>query len=178
MNVRRWLWVGFPGMLGLLALAACSPNTPSGATPTSGTGTSGPAIPTMVSTSTVAPPTVVLPTATPVVGVCPPNPSPALPSQAVVSSPVANAPVQSPLTVTGMVEAFEAQFEADLLDAAGNQLAKVHGMAQQGQQLSPFTVTLSFSVNVPTPGCLRIYQVSAADGSLVKFVQVPVVAVP
>ncbi|GIW13587.1 MAG: hypothetical protein KatS3mg062_1026 [Tepidiforma sp.] len=95
-----------------------------------------------------------------------------------MSQPLANASVTSPLTVTGMVAAFEAQFEAELLDGAQNQLASVHGMSQQGQQLSPFTVTLNFSVTAPTPGCLRIYQYSPADGSMTKVVQVPLVLMP
>ncbi|WP_322795546.1 Gmad2 immunoglobulin-like domain-containing protein [Tepidiforma sp.] len=95
-----------------------------------------------------------------------------------MSQPLPNASVTSPLTVTGMVEAFEATFQAQLVDGNANQLAHVVGMAQQGQVLSPFSVQLTFSVSAPTPACLRIYQQSAKDGSDSKIVQVPLVLLP
>jgi len=179
MNARMVMTRGLVGAALSLALAGCSSNSGPAASPTAAA-----ASPTVAAAATTAaPPTVAATatptaTATPLSGVCPPNPDPAPPSVAVVNSPLPNASVTSPLTVTGMVAAFEAQFAADLLDAGQQQLVAVHGMAQQGQMLSPFTVTLSFSVNAPTPGCLRIYQQSPKDGSLVKFVQVPVVLMP
>lgn len=118
------------------------------------------------------------PTTVQLAGVCPPNPDPAPANVAVVTQPAPNASVTSPLTVTGMVEAFEATFQAELLDAQQNQLAHVAGMAQQGQVLSPFSVQLTFSVSAPTPGCLRIYQQSAKDGSDTKILLVPLVLLP
>lgn len=148
--------------------------------PASPTSSPQPETPTASPTPQPSParPTPAGPTTVQMTGVCPPNPDPAPASVAVVTQPAPNASVTSPLTVTGMVEAFEATFQAELLDAQQNQLAHVVGMAQQGQVLSPFSVQLTFSVNAPTPGCLRIYQQSARDGSDTKIVLVPLVLLP
>ncbi len=149
--------------------------------------------PTVAPSAATPMPTITRPTATPtptpgrqvggavtpvLAGVCPPNPSPAPATIAVVNQPAPNALVTSPVTVTGLVAAFEATFLADIVDAQQNQLAFVVGMAQDGTSLSPFTVQLPFSVTAPTPACVRIYQQSAADGSYYRFVQVPVVLMP
>ncbi len=162
---------------GVALLGACS-DKDEPAPPAAGTATAAPA--TAAPTGQAQPsPTAPAPSPTPALtGVCPPNPDPAPATVAVVTQPLPNAAVQSPLTVTGMVEAYEATFQAQLLDAQQNQLAHVVGMAQQGQVLSPFSVQLTFTVSAPTPGCLRIYQQSAKDGSDTKIVHVPVVLMP
>ena len=163
--------------LGAVLLGGCSEKD-GPAPPAAGTATAAPA--TAAPTGQAQPsPTAPAPSPTPALtGVCPPNPDPAPATVAVVTQPLPNAAVQSPLTVTGMVEAFEATFQAQLLDAQQNQLAHVVGMSQAGQVLSPFSVQLTFSVSAPTPGCLRIYQQSAKDGSDTKIVHVPVVLMP
>ncbi|GIW19611.1 MAG: hypothetical protein KatS3mg064_2768 [Tepidiforma sp.] len=153
---------------------ASSPSSPPAPTPTAAPPTAASPTPP----ATPGRPTPAGPTTVQMTGVCPPNPDPAPANVAVVTQPAPNASVTSPLTVTGMVEAFEATFQAELLDAQQNQLAHVVGMAQQGQVLSPFSVQLTFSVNQPTPGCLRVYQQSARDGSDTKIVLVPVVLLP
>ncbi len=149
--------------------------------------------PTVAPSAATPLPTIMRPTPTPtptparqvggavtpvLAGVCPPNPSPAPATIAVVNQPAPNTLVTSPVTVTGLVAAFEATFLADIIDAQQNQLAFVVGMAQDGTSLSPFSVQLPFSVSAPTPACVRIYQQSAADGSYYRFVQVPVVLLP
>jgi hypothetical protein len=155
-----------------LAAAACSPNE--AAEPTVPTPT-----PAEQSAPSPTPAVQTAPSPTPAVqNVCPPNPDPAPPTVAVVSQPLPNASVTSPLTVSGMVEAFEATFQAQLLDGQQNQLAHVVGMSSAGQVLSPFSVQLTFSVTAPTPACLRIYQQSAKDGSDTKIVLVPLVLLP
>ncbi len=171
--IRMAVWCSFLALVlcpGVLAGCSEADEPPSAAAGTTAAPAGG-----MGSTATAPLPAA---TATPVAGVCPPNPDPAPPGAAVVNQPLPNAPVTSPLVVTGMVEAFEATFQAQLLDAQANQLAHVVGMAQQGQVLSPFSVTLTFQVSGPTPGCLRIYQQSAKDGSDTKIVLVPVVLLP
>lgn len=188
----RMGWLRTAAAAGLLAagaaFAACSDRDDGPAPPAAG----GEPPTTTAPAPTEPPPTTAPPTAQPtpgrpapagpttvqMTGVCPPNPDPAPASVAVVTQPAPNASVTSPLTVTGMVEAFEATFQAELLDAQQNQLAHVVGMAQQGQVLSPFSVQLAFSVTAPTPGCLRIYQQSARDGSDTKILLVPLVLLP
>ena len=163
--------------LGAVLLGGCSEKDEP-APPAAGTAAAAPA--TAAPTGQAQPsPTAPAPSPTPALtGVCPPNPDPAPATVAVVTQPAPNASVTSPLTVTGMVEAFEATFQAQLLDAQQNQLAHVVGMSQAGQVLSPFSVQLTFAVSAPTPGCLRIYQQSAKDGSDTKIVHVPVVLMP
>lgn len=189
---KRWI-LGLGLAMGVLALVGpgCAGGDGQGSSDADATGSAQMTVPggAASATGTSVPPTptpgrqvgTLVPVATPVTpvtGVCPPNPSPAPASIAVVTQPSPNAQVTSPVTVTGMVAAFEATFLADILDGQGTQLAFVVGMAQDGTSLSPFSVQIPFSVSAPTPGCIRIYQQSAADGSYYRFVQVPVVLMP
>ena len=43
---------------------------------------------------------------------------------------------------------------------------------------APFAVDITFSVDIPQPGCVRVYEISPRDGHRVNVVQVPVLLQP
>ncbi len=119
------------------------------------------------------------PTPTAVPDVCQPNPDPAPSDVAEVDSPEANDSVTSPVTVSGRIAAFEAQFNITIFDAAGDSIADVDAMSAEGQVLSPFSEDVAFSVTEETPACIWVYDVSEEDGvTPLNVVQVPVILQP
>ena len=110
--------------------------------------------------------------------VCQPNPAPATPDLLVVDEPNAGDTVTSPVTISGQVLAFEAQFNITIFDSAGTTLADVSGTSAEGQILAPFSEDVSFSVTEETPACIWVYDVSEADGSPVQVGQIPVTLSP
>lgn len=111
--------------------------------------------------------------------VCQPNPDPASADVAEVDSPEADDSVTSPVTVSGRIAAFEAQFNITVFDAAGNKIADVPARSQEGQVLSPFSEDVFFPVTEETPACIWVYDVSGADGvTPVNVVQVPIILQP
>jgi hypothetical protein len=50
--------------------------------------------------------------------------------------------------------------------------------AEAGPALSPFAASVPFSVATEQPGCIRVFEASARDGSPVNVVQVPVTLSP
>ena len=118
------------------------------------------------------------PTPTQQVNVCRPNPDPAAADMAVVDSPRPGASVSSPVTISGRMNAFEAQFNITIFDAAGGKIADVPARSAQGQVLSPFSEDVFFSVTGETPACVWVYDLSSKDGSPINVVQVPVTLKP
>jgi hypothetical protein len=107
--------------------------------------------------------------------VCAANPDEANDDELQIDEPLGGDPVDSPFTVRGRVAAFEATFKITLFDAAGNQLADVTGMSDEGQTLAPFQEEVSFApVNQETPACLWVYEASARDGSPTNVLQIPI----
>jgi hypothetical protein len=170
-------------LVGLVTLGvACSSGDNSSTQTTTGTHTA--------SASATAPPTsapTVTPTATvanratpsPIANVCQTNPSPATSDQTVVNQPQPGAQVTSPVTVSGQINAFEAQFNIAIKDAAGNDIATVPDVfSSQGQTLAPFSTSVPFTVASQTPACLWVFDLSAKDGSPIQVVQVPITLVP
>ena len=119
------------------------------------------------------------PTPTAAPNVCQPNPDPAPTDVVEVDSPAASDSVTSPVTVSGRIVAFEAQFNITVFDAGGNQIADVPARSEEGQVLSPFSKDVFFSVTEETPACVWVYDVSEADGvTPLNVVQVPVILQP
>jgi len=117
------------------------------------------------------------PTAQP--DVCLPNPDPAPTDVAQVDTPEAGDSVTSPVTVSGRIVAFEAQFNITIFDAAGGEIVDVPARSEEGQVLSPFSEDVAFSVTEETAACIWVYDVSEADGvTPLSVVQVPVVLQP
>ena len=119
------------------------------------------------------------PTASASDSVCTPNPNPATSDQTVVDAPLPGAHVTSPVTISGMIAAFEAQFNISIRNQLGADIVTWPGHSQEGQTLSPFSEDVYFMVDEETPACVWVFDVSEADGiTPTQVVQVPVVLEP
>jgi len=118
------------------------------------------------------------PTPTSQPNVCETNPDPASADVVNVDSPQTGDSVTSPVTVSGRIVAFEAQFKITIFGAAGGEIADVPARSEEGQVLSPFSEDVAFSVTEETPACVWVYDLSEADGSIIDVVQIPVVLQP
>ena len=170
-------------LAGLVALGvACSSDDNTSATQTA-TATHPPAVsatatPTSSPTATpVASTGAPTPTPSAAANVCQTNPSPATSAQTVVNQPQPGDLVTSPVTVSGQINAFEAQFNIAIKDASGADIATQPGHSQQGQTLSPFNESVAFTVVTQTLACLWVFDLSAMDGSPIQVVQVPITLV-
>ena len=80
----------------------------------------------------------------------------------------------SPLHVTGNANTFEATFNYRLEDADGATLAKNFVTATSGSGTrGTFDFTIPFSVDSPQDGALRVFELSAEDGSVVHERVIP-----
>lgn len=156
----------------VLLVACKSDDNSDGVTP------SGDASPTTVAPSdTATPAEMPTPTATPD-AVCAPNPDPGEPDIVVVDAPEAEDEVTSPVTVSGSMNVFEAQFNITIYDTAGNIIADVPGQTGEAFILSPFSEEVEFTVDEPAEACLWVYDASPRDGSPIDVVQVPLTLLP
>jgi hypothetical protein len=90
-----------------------------------------------------------------------------------VESPLPFATVTSPLRVWGTANTFEATFEYELLDAAGKVVAKHFATATSGSGTrGTYNVTIRFDAPAGA-GKLVVYEQSAAEGSRIHQVAVP-----
>ncbi|MFQ5879469.1 MAG: Gmad2 immunoglobulin-like domain-containing protein [Dehalococcoidia bacterium] len=112
--------------------------------------------------------------------VCGPNPDPADPSRVQVDNPAAGAAVASPVPVSGMAAVFEAVVSIRLVDKDGAILVDTFTMTQGPEFFipSPYATDVAFSVSVPTPACLWVFEASAATGEPTNVVQVPLLLLP
>ena len=81
--------------------------------------------------------------------------------------------MSSPLRVTGTADTFEATFDYDLLDPAGKVLSHHFVTATSG---SGTRGTFDFTIPFEAPnglGKLVVYERSAADGSRIHQVEIP-----
>lgn len=161
----------------LALLAAC--NGDEGAAPTaSPTETPTPAAgetPTPAAGETPTPAAGETPTPA---DVCLPNPDPATPDLVQVDTPSAGDSVSSPVPISGRIAAFEATFRVTIFRADGSIVGDIVAMSAEGQTLAPFTVGVPFSVSEATPACLWVYEESAADGSPIHVLQIPLTLLP
>ncbi len=92
-----------------------------------------------------------------------------------VESPLPEETVRSPLHSTGTANTFEATFEYDLVGPDGTVLAHHFVTATSGSGTrGTFDFTAPFSAEQSGPGKLVVYEVSAADGSRIHQVEVPI----
>lgn len=90
-----------------------------------------------------------------------------------VESPLPFQAVSAPLRVTGTANTFEATFEYDLTDPAGKVISHNFVTATSG---SGTRGTFDFTVPFEAPnglGQLIVYERSAADGSRIHVVEIP-----
>jgi hypothetical protein len=90
-----------------------------------------------------------------------------------VESPLPFATVTSPLRVWGTANTFEATFEYELLDAAGKVISKHFVTATSGSGTrGTYDVTVPFEAPNGL-GKLVVFELSAADGSRIHQVEIP-----
>jgi len=91
-----------------------------------------------------------------------------------IDTPAWGAALGNPAHLTGLADAFEAQFLVRILDAGGNELAKASVMASCGSGCrGTFDTTLPYSVAAAGPGRVQAYELSEVDGSIVNLTEYP-----
>jgi len=133
------------------------------------------------------------PTPTPVINVCPQNPDPAGPDIMVLEEPQENDALTSPAHVRGWglgIGFEDAGVQVAIYDATGEPVAEVRvpplspegrippSTIEVGEFSAPFAADIAFSTVVDQPGCVQVFELSAADGSPIHVVQVPVLLQP
>jgi len=129
------------------------------------------------------------PTPTPLPNVCPENPDPASPDIMVVEEPRKDDALTSPAHVRGWGAGigFEnAGVRVAIYGATGEPVAERRApplssegripppTLQVGEFAAPFAVDIAFRIAGSQPGCVRVFEVSAADGRPIHVVQIPV----
>ena len=96
-----------------------------------------------------------------------------------VEHPAAHETVTSPLHVTGTANTFEATFNYRLEDASGKLLAKDFVTATSGTGTrGTFDFTVPFTVDSAQQGTLAVFELSAADGSVINERRIPLRLMP
>lgn len=90
-----------------------------------------------------------------------------------IDSPAMGESVTSPVTVRGVANVFEGQFNLEVTDATGKVLATGAGHASMGSYTA-FSTTLRYTVSTPTAGKVIGFDYSAKDGSRIDDYVVPV----
>jgi hypothetical protein len=92
-----------------------------------------------------------------------------------VESPTPGSVVTSPLRVRGTANTFEATLNLRLLDGSGKVLYDNFTTATSGSGTrGTFEQTIPFTISKDGPGTLVAYEHSAADGSEINVVRIPV----
>ena len=93
-----------------------------------------------------------------------------------VTSPVPYTSVGNPISVTGSARVFENNVSIRLLDGDGTVLAESFATAEAADVglFGPFTLELEYDQNQFEEGTLEVFQGSAADGSEIDKVTIPV----
>jgi germination protein M len=97
-----------------------------------------------------------------------------------LEAPAPGATVESPLTIRGSANTFEATFMVDLrADGEGKPLVSDFVTATSGNGTrGTFEKTLTFSASGAGGGTLVVYERSAEDNSVVNEVEIPVAIAP
>lgn len=92
-----------------------------------------------------------------------------------VESPLAFEDVRSPLTAAGTANTFEATFSFEILDSSGEVIAADFVTATSGTGMrGTFEFSQPFVVDSDQEGTLRVFELSAEDGSRINEVETPV----
>ncbi len=164
--------------LASIALLVACDNGGDGATPAPD-GAPTPAVTESVQ-ETTTPEVTPAETATAEPEVCQPNPDPATPEFQVIDEPSAGDTVTSPVTISGLVLAFEATYLIGIFDADGLPIVETFGTAGPAEagELAPFSIDVAFDVDEATPACIWVYEASARDGNPINVGQIPVTLSP
>ena len=96
-----------------------------------------------------------------------------------VESPGIGERVSSPVTITGTSDVFEAVVSIEILAENGDTLASTFTMATCGTGCrGSYSTDVGYGVETRQPGTIRVYEVSAMDGSSIHVVEIPVMLTP
>jgi germination protein M len=96
-----------------------------------------------------------------------------------VDRPAWGGTLDAPAHVTGMANVFEATFRIAILDAAGSVLVDRQAMASCGTGCwGTFDIMVPYHVATAQAGILRVYDLSAKDGSRENVTEYPVTLTP
>jgi hypothetical protein len=96
-----------------------------------------------------------------------------------VDRPAWGSVIPNPLRMSGLANVFEATFHVRILDAGGRSLADGPVMATCGSGcLGTFDVTVPYAATAAAPATLQVYELSAADGSIINLTEYPVTLTP
>jgi immunoglobulin-like protein involved in spore germination/sporulation and spore germination protein len=96
-----------------------------------------------------------------------------------VESPGIGERVSSPVTISGSADVFEAVVSIAILDEHGRTVASSFTMATCGTGCrGSYTTDVRFDLGARQPGTIRVYEVSAKDGSPIHVVEIPVLLTP
>jgi spore germination protein GerM len=96
-----------------------------------------------------------------------------------VQSPGIGERVASPVTIAGTSDVFEAVVSVEILGENGDTLASTFTMATCGTGCrGTYTTDVEYSVETRQSGTIRVYEVSAMDGSPIHVVDIPVMLTP
>lgn len=96
-----------------------------------------------------------------------------------VESPGIGERVSSPATITGTADVFEAVVSIAILDEHGRTVASTFTMATCGTGCrGSYATDVRYHVGTRQPGTLRVFEVSAMDGSPIHVVEIPVILTP
>jgi hypothetical protein len=92
-----------------------------------------------------------------------------------VESPGIGDRVSSPVTISGTADVFEAVVSFVILDQRRRTVASTVTMATCGSGCrGTYSVDVRYDVESTQPGTIRVYEVSAKDGSPIHVVEIPV----
>jgi hypothetical protein len=96
-----------------------------------------------------------------------------------VESPGIGERVSSPVTIAGTADVFEAVVSIAVLDEHGRTVASTFTMATCGTGCrGSYATDVRYHVGTRQPGTIRVYEVSAKDGSPLHVVEIPVTLTP
>ncbi len=96
-----------------------------------------------------------------------------------VESPGIGERVSSPVTIAGTANVFEAVVSIAILDEHGRTVASTFTMATCGTGCrGSYATDVRYHVSTRQPGTIRVYEVSAKDGSPLHVVEIPVTLTP
>jgi Immunoglobulin-like domain of bacterial spore germination/Sporulation and spore germination len=92
-----------------------------------------------------------------------------------VESPAIGERVSSPVDISGTSDVFEAVVSIEILDQQGRTLASTFTTATCGTGCrGTYETDVQYDVDTTQPGTIRLYEVSAMDGSPIHVVDIPV----
>jgi hypothetical protein len=92
-----------------------------------------------------------------------------------VVTPAPGDGVSSPVTISGDADVFEATVSIEILDAHGETLASTFTTATCGTGCrGDYSTDVPFEASSTQEGVIRVFEVSAMDGSPINVVEIPV----